>query len=94
MYPKRKPAKLLVISYDMQPLQWVNSLKYLEITFSGSNNLTTGMKTICPQAIKSQTLIDMHVLKHPHVSRNQIFELFDSLIKPILTYWVCCVVRR
>ena len=39
MYPKRKPAKLLVISYYMQPLQWVNSLEYLEITFSGSNNL-------------------------------------------------------
>ena len=94
MYPKRKPAKLLVISYAMQSLQWVNSLKYLEITFSGSNNLTTGMKAICPQAIKSQTLIDMHVLKHPHVSQNPIFELFDSLIKPILTYWVCCVGRR
>ena len=28
----------------------------------------------------------MHVLKHPHVSLNHIFELFDSLIKPILTY--------
>ena len=29
---------------------------------------------------------NMHVLKHPHVSLNHIFELFDSLIKPILTY--------
>ena len=28
----------------------------------------------------------MHVLKHPHVSLNHIFELFDSLINPILTY--------
>ena len=28
----------------------------------------------------------MHVPKHPHVSLNHIFELFDSLIKPILTY--------
>ena len=33
---KRKPAKLPVIVYDMQPLQWVNSFKYLGVTFSGS----------------------------------------------------------
>ena len=32
----------------------------------------------------------MHVLKHPRVSLNNIFELFDSLIKLILTYG--CVV--
>ena len=41
---KRKPAKLPVIVYDMQPLQWVNNFKYLGVTFSGSNNLTTGLK--------------------------------------------------
>ena len=29
---KRKPAKLPVIVYDMQPLQWVNSFKYLGVT--------------------------------------------------------------
>ena len=36
---KRKPAKLKVIVYDMQPLQWVNNFKYLGVTFSGPNNL-------------------------------------------------------
>ena len=70
----------------MQQLQWLNNFNHLEVTFSGSNNLTTGLKVTCQQASKSQTIIDMHVLKHPHVSLNQIFELFDSLIKPILTY--------
>ena len=59
---------------------------YLGVTFSGSNNLTTGLKATCQQASKSQTIIDMYVLKHPHVSLNHIFELFDSLIEPILTY--------
>ena len=44
------------------------------------------MKAICQQASKSQTVIDMHVLKHPTVSLNHIFQLFDTLIKPILTY--------
>ena len=29
---------------------------------------------------------DMHVLKHPTVSLNHIFQLFDTLIKPIFTY--------
>ena len=44
------------------------------------------MKAICQQASKSQTVIEMHVLKHPTVSLNHIFQLFDTLIKPILAY--------
>ena len=53
---------------------------------SATNNFTKGMKAICQQASKSQTVIEMHVLKHPTVSLNYIFKLFDILIKPILTY--------
>ena len=90
---KRKLTKLPVKVYDMQPPQWVNSFKYLGVTFSRSNNLTTGLKATCQQTSKSQTIIGMHVLKHPHVSLNHIFELFDSLIKPILTYG-CAVLTR
>ena len=44
------------------------------------------MKVICQQASNSQTVIPMHVLKHPTVSLNHILQLFDTLIKPILTY--------
>ena len=44
------------------------------------------MKAICQQASKSQTVIEMHVMKHPTVSLNHIFQLFDILIKPILTF--------
>ena len=65
--------------------EWVNSFKYVGVTFSVQNNLTTGLMATCQQASKSQTVIDMHVLKHSHVSLYHIFELFDSLIKPILT---------
>ena len=53
---------------------------------SATNNFTKGMKAICQQASKSQTVIEMHVLKHPTVSLNHIFQLCDILIKPILTY--------
>ena len=49
-------------------------------------NINRGMKAICQQASKSQTVIEVHVLKHPTVSLNHIFQLFDILIKPILTY--------
>ena len=70
----------------MQPLQWVDSFKYLGVTFPTTNNFTKGMKAICQQASKSQTVIEMHVLKHPTVSLNHKFQLFDILIKPILTY--------
>ena len=65
---KRRPAKLPVIEYNLQPLQGVDSFKYLGVTFSATNNFTKDMITICQQASKSQTVIDMHVLKHPTVS--------------------------
>ena len=83
---KGRPAKLPVIEYNLQPLQWVDSIKYLGVTLSETNNFTEGMKAICQQASKSQTVIGMHMLKHPTVSLNHIFQLFDTLIKPILTY--------
>ena len=70
---KRRPAKLPVIEYNLQPLQWVDSFKYLGVILSATNNFTKGMKGICQQASKSQTVIEMHVLKHPTVSLNHIF---------------------
>ena len=83
---KGRPAKLPVIEYDLQTLQWVDSFKYPGVKLSASNNLRKGMKAVCQQASNSQTVIDMHVLKHPTVSLNHIFQLFDTLIKPIFTY--------
>ena len=83
---KRRPAKLHVIEYNLQPPQWVDSFKYLGVNIPATNNFTKGMKAICQQASKSQTVIDMHVLKHSTVSLNIIFQLFDTLIKPVLTY--------
>ena len=83
---KRRPAKLPVIEYYLQPLQWIDSFKYLGVTFSATNNFTNGMKAIYQQASKSQTVIEIHVLKHPTVALNHIFQLFDILINPILNY--------
>ena len=83
---KRRPAKLRVIEYNLQPPQWVDSFKYLGVNISATHNFTNGMKAMCQQASKSQTVIDMHVLKQSTASLNIIFQLFDTLIKPVLTY--------
>ena len=64
---KRRPAKLPVIEYDLQTLQSVDSFKYPGVKLSASNNLRKGMKAVCQQASKSQTIIDMHVLKHQYL---------------------------
>ena len=65
---KIRPAKLPVIEYNLQPLQWVDSFKYLGVTLSATNNFTKGMKVICQPASKSQTVIEIHVLKHTLLS--------------------------
>ena len=82
---KRRPAKLPVIECNFPLVLWVDSIKYLGVNISATNNFTKGMKAICQQASKSKTVIDMHVLKHPTIYLNHIFQLFDTLIKPILT---------
>ena len=74
----RGPPKLPVIECNFQPIQWVDSFKYLGVTILATNNFTKGMKAICQQASKSQTVIDMQVLKHPTVSLNHILQLFDT----------------
>ena len=35
---------------------------------------------------RAQRTLDLHIIKHPSVSIQHIFELFDCLIKPILCY--------
>ena len=34
----------------------------------------------------AQTVVDLHVLKHETLSVEYILDLFDTLVKPILTY--------
>ena len=67
-------------------LAWVDSFKYLDVNISRTNNLSKGLNAACQQARKAQKVLDMHIMNHSTVSLNHIFELFDSLIKPILMY--------
>ena len=83
---KRKPASLPVIHYNNIPLRWVDSFRYLGVNIHRTNNLSKGLKLTCHQAKKAHSTLDMHTSSHPTVSLNHIFELFDCLIKPVLTY--------
>ena len=74
------------IYYNDTPLTWVDSFRYLGVIISRTNNLSKGLNEICQQARKAQRVIDMHIVNHPTVSLNHIFELFNTLIRPILTY--------
>ena len=87
---KRKSASLPVIHYNNMPLRWVDSFRYLGVNIHRTNNLSEGLKLTCHH--KAQSTLDMHISSNPTVSLNHIFELFDCLIKPVLTYG--CAVWR
>ena len=48
--------------------------------------MADGLEVLCQQAQRAQSVVDLHVLKHKTVSVEYIFNLFDVLVKPILTY--------
>ena len=75
-----------MISYSDSSLEWVDSYEYLGVIVTKSKSFTKYLKLVCQKAGISQTVLDVHTSKHSSVSINHIFELFDMLIKPILTY--------
>ena len=83
---RRKITNLPELDYNGSSLAWVDSFKYLGVNISRTNNLSKGLNAACQQARKAQKVLDMHIMNHSTVSLNHIFELFDSLIKPILMY--------
>ena len=83
---RRKITNLPELDYNGSSLAWVDNFKYLGVNISRTNNLSKGLNAACQQARKAQKVLDMHIMNHSTVSLNHIFELFDSLIKPILMY--------
>ena len=87
MYISRKSKRNLpVIYYNEKPLEWVEDFKYLGVHFAKNGKLINCLKNVCQQAARAQTTLDLYIIKHPSVSIQHIFELFDCLIKPILCY--------
>ena len=78
--------KLPVTFYNQKPLNWVEDFKYLGVHIARIGKLTNGLKNVCQQARRAQATLDLHIIKHPSVSIQHMFESFDCLIKPILCY--------
>ena len=75
-----------VMVYKNKHLQSVENCTYLGVNFSRNNSFTKGLKERSPQIYQSQSVLDLHTLRHPSPSACHIFELFDCLLKPKLLY--------
>ena len=74
------------MTYNDEPLEYVQSFKYLGINFNSKCIFLESLDKLCSQARKAQTVLDLHVLKHPTISVKRALQLFDSLIKPIVMF--------
>ena len=58
----------------------------LGMTFNRTVNLKYSQKVLVQQSIKARAVLEGYLRKHKHLPVNVIFDLFDTLIKPILLY--------
>lgn len=83
---KVKRDELLPLQFNQIQLHYVNSFKYLGITFHQSPPLKFLISTLCEQARKAQIVLDLHLKRHSSLSLEHSIMLFDTFIKPILKY--------
>ena len=87
MYFSNKVIKSpFTMTYNDEPLEYVPSFKYLGLNFSNKCSFAESLDKLCSQARKAQTVLDLHVMKHPTMSVECTLELFDSLSKPIVMF--------
>ena len=80
----RKPTSSFKFSTDT--LEEVDSFKYLGLTFCRNGLFLQAQENLACQARRAQASLDCYIMQHKHLPVNVIFELFDTLIKPILLY--------
>ena len=80
----RKPTGLFRFSTDT--LEEVDSFKYLGVTFCRNGSFLQAQENLASQARPAQASLDCYIMQHKHLPVNVIFELFDTLINPILLY--------
>ena len=56
------------MTYNDEPLEYVQSFKYLGLNFKSKCSFTESLDTLCSQARKAQTVLDIHVMNHPTMS--------------------------
>ena len=67
-------------------LEEVDSFKYLGLTFCRNGLFLQAQENLACQARRAQASLDCYIMQHKHLPVNVIFQLFDTLIKPILLY--------
>ena len=73
------------ISVNNQPLEVVDTFKYLGVLFSKNRNFTAAKKHICEQARKALFSL-FRIIRNLDIPVDCQVKLFDSTILPILTY--------
>ena len=74
------------MTYNDEPLEYVQSFKYLGLNFNSKCSFVESLNKLCSQARKAQTVLNLHVMKHPTMSVERALQFFDSLMKPIVIF--------
>ena len=74
------------VYYGTSSLEWVVEFKYLGIIIAQNNNFGRALDHLCQQSKRAQTVLDLHIHRHPTLSVDHIMRLFVILIRPILTF--------
>ena len=90
-----KKSKILVINsrkptgsfrFSTDTLEEVDSFKYLGVTFCRNGSFFQAQENLASQARRAQASLGCYIMQHKHLPVDVIFELFDTLIKPMLLY--------
>ena len=76
MYFSKKVIKSQpTMTYNDEPLKYVQSFKYLRLNFNSKCSFVEPLDILCSQARKAQTVLDLHVMKHPTMSVESTLQL-------------------
>ena len=72
--------------YNNLSIDEVDSFKYLGMTFNRRANFKHSQRILIQQALKAKATLECHVNKHKYMPVRDIFDLFDTLVTPILIF--------
>ena len=59
------------MTYNDEPLEYMQSFKYLGLNFNNKCSFSESLDKLCSQARKAQTVLDLHIMRHPTMSVEQ-----------------------
>ena len=67
-------------------LDEVDCFKYLGMTFNRKANLKYCQHILIQQALRTKAALECYLSKHKHMPVKDVFDLFDTLVRPIVMY--------